>query len=157
MHSEIIREASPSDAPRIIEMGRKFLHEGPYRDQLEDNPEQVHKLIDWLFTQPAAKILVYEDEWEVQGVLCFVLFPHYFSGELCANELIWYVEEGHRGKGSLELLWAAETLAYQMGAVRMQLTAPTPEVGEIYKRCKYALVEVGYQAKLCERVRQVKH
>lgn len=138
-------------------MGHRFLLEGPYRDQITDNPEQVDKLIDWLFTQEAARILVYEDSGQIEGVLCFVIFPHYFSGERCANELIWYVEPGHRGKGSLELLWAAEKMAYEMGAIRMQLTAPTPEVGEIYKRCKYALVEVGYQALLTDRVPQVRH
>ncbi len=149
----VVRLATPLDKDRIIEMGRTFLLTGPYRDEITDNPEQVNRIVDWLFAQPAARILVYEDDDRVEGVLCFIIFPHYFSGELCANEMIWYVSPDHRGRGSLELLWAAEKMAYDMGAVRMQLTAPTPEVGEIYKRCKYKLVEVGYQARLADRVK----
>jgi len=150
---EAIREATPADSARIIEMGRSFLLNGPYRDQLTDNPAQVQKLIDWLFANEQAKILVYETEGRVEGVLCFILYPHYFSGELCANEMIWYVGPEHRGRASLELLWAAEKMAYEMGAIRMQLTAPTEQVGEIYKHLHYSLVEVGYQARLADRVR----
>jgi hypothetical protein len=63
------------------------------------------------------------------------------------------VETAYRGRASIELLWAAERAAQEMGAVRMQLTAPTPEVGRIYEHCKYHMVEVGYQADLADRVR----
>jgi len=147
-----IRDARPADAGRIIEMGRTFLLNGPYCEQLEDVPEQFYRFVEALFVNPSAKILVYEDNG-VHGVFAFVLVPHYLSGEQIATELIWYVEPEHRGKASLELLWAAERMAYEMGAKRMQLTAPTESVGEIYKRCKYTLVEVGYQAKLSDRVK----
>lgn len=148
-----VRPATPFDKDRIIEMGRSFLLSGPYRDEITDNPEQVNRLVDWLFEQPIARILVFEEDSKIQGVLCFIIYPHYFSGELCANELIWYVEADHRGRGSLELLWAAEKMAYEMGAVRMQLTAPTIEVAEMYKHLHYKQVEVGFQAKLSDRVR----
>lgn len=148
-----VRLATMQDAERIIELGRTFLAAGPYRDEIEDNPEQVHRLIAMLFATEQARILVYEEDGIVVGVFCFIIYPHYFSGLPTGNEVIWYVDPAHRGKASLELLWAAERMAADMGAVRMQLTAPTEEVGEIYKRCKYHQVEVGYQALLSERVR----
>lgn len=148
-----IREAQVEDVVRIIELGREFLLKGPYKDQIRDNPDQVVKLIKYLFeNQQAARILIGEEEAKIQGVFCFVIYPHYFSGELCANELIWYVDPEHRGRLSMELLWAAEKMAHELGAIRMQLTAPTPKVGEIYERCKYKMVEVGYQALLESRV-----
>jgi hypothetical protein len=149
-----IRLAEENDFPRIIELGRRYLLEGPYKEQITDNPEAVERFIFWLFKQDNARIIVFEEDG-VQGVLAFFLYPHYFGGELCANELIWCVEKEHRGKGSMELLWAAERMAYDMGAVRMQLTAPTVEIGKFYARCKgYSIVEVGYQAKLSERVKE---
>lgn len=149
----MIRLADESDFPRIIELGRKYLLEGPYAGQIADNPEAVERFIFWLFKQDNARILVLEEDG-VQGVFAFFIYPHYFGGELSANEMIWCVEKEHRGKGSLELLWGAERMAYDMGAVRMQLTAPTPEIGRLYERCKgYKLVEVGYQANLSDRVK----
>lgn len=150
----MIRLAEESDFPRIIELGRKYLLEGPYKGQITDNPEAVERFIYWLSHQDNARILVFEEDDLVEGVFCFFMYPHYFGGELCANEMIWCVDKAHRGRGSMELLWAAERMAYDMGAVRMQLTAPTKEIGQLYEHCKgYSLVEVGYQAKLSERVR----
>ena len=149
----MIRLAEESDFPRIIELGRKYLLEGPYKAQITDNPEAVERFTYWLFHQENGRILVFEEEG-IQGVFAFMLYPHYYGGELCASELIWCVDKEHRGKGSLELLWAAERMAYDMGAVRMQLTAPTREIGLLYERCKgYSLVEVGYQAVLEGRVK----
>lgn len=149
----MIRLAEETDFPRIIELGRKYLLEGPYKGQIADNPESVERFIYWLSHQDNARILVLEEEG-VQGVLAFFVYPHYFGGELCANEMIWCVEKEHRGKGSMELLWAAERMAYDMGAIRMQLTAPTKEIGQLYEHCKgYSLVEVGYQCLLSDRVK----
>lgn len=150
----MIRLAEETDFERITELGRKYLLEGPYKDQLTDNPEAVERFFFWLFKQENARIIVFEEDG-VQGVFAFFIYPHYYGGELCANELIWCVDENHRGRGSMELLWAAESMAYDMGAVRMQLTAPTREVGLIYEKCKgYKLVEVGYQALMSDRVKR---
>lgn len=150
----MIRLATTEDFPRIIELGRKYLLEGPYRGQITDNPEAVERFIYWLAQQDNAQILVFEEDDLVQGVLAFFIYPHYFGGELCANEMIWCVEKEHRGRGSMELLWAAERMAYDMGAIRMQLTAPTREIGALYEHCKgYKLVEVGYQCLLKDRVK----
>ena len=150
----MIRLAQTEDFPRIIELGRKYLLEGPYRGQITDNPETVERFIYWLAQQDNARILVFEEDDRVHGVLAFFIYPHYFGGELCANEMIWCVEKEHRGKGSMELLWEAERMAYDMGAIRMQLTAPTREIGQLYEHCKgYKLVEVGYQCLLSDRVK----
>jgi len=148
-----IRLAKKADIPRITELGRKYLLLGPYREQITDNPEAVERFTYWLFHQENARILIYEEDEQVQGLLAFLIYPHYYGGELCASELIWCVDENYRGRGSMELLWAAEKMAYDMGAVRMQLTAPTQNVGLLYERCKYKLVEIGYQAMLKDRVR----
>lgn len=148
-----IRMASIADRERLLEMGRKFLAEGPYRQHLKDNPERAGKLISTLLESEAARVLVYEENGTVEGVLCFILFDHYFSGEMTAGELIWYVEPEFRGKASLELLWAAEKMAYESGATHMQLTSPDEHAGKIYERIKYAPVETTYQARLEARVK----
>lgn len=91
----------------------------------------------------------------VVGVLAFVVFPHFFTGELTATETIWFVEPEHRrisswpdGSIAMQLLSQAEDAARSMGAVKMQFTAPTSPVGNIYKRIGYKEMEVGYQRNL---------
>jgi hypothetical protein len=150
----MIREACEKDIPRIIEMGSRSLLEGPYRDEIADKPEHTKRLAALLINNPHAKILVYENDQHLFGVLAFILFPHYFSGELTAGELIWYVEPEARamkafGDGpAINLLREAETLARKLGAIKMQFTAPTTAVGELYKRVGYKQVEVSYQRTL---------
>ena len=40
----VIREACAADLPRLLELGRRALLEGPYRDLLADRPEVATRL-----------------------------------------------------------------------------------------------------------------
>ena len=145
----MIRQATPDDLPRIIEMGRTFLLDGPYKDVIEDNPEVPLALAKKLVTNPLARILVEEQDGKLVGVFCFILYPHYYSGLMTAGELIWYVEpEARKTMAGLRLKWAAEKLAKELGAVQMQLTCP-PDQDALFSRLSgYVQVETGYQRRL---------
>lgn len=153
--SVTIREAKPADMGRVVEMGRRFLLEGPYRESLEDNP-QAAKEFGLNVMLPLGKILVADDEGILKGVFAFLISPHCLSGQLCATEFIWYVEPEFRqltsfGAGiSILLFDAAEKLAKQIagGKVLMQVTAPTEAVGRFYLRRGYKQLEVAYQRSL---------
>lgn len=145
-----IRPAKESDIPRIVELGRQFLINGPYNQQVEDNPEKAAEFAFSVLHKLKGYILVSEGENGVNGVFSFIITPHYFSGELVATELIWYVEPSARKGGTgTRLLGIAERVARALGAKRMQLTAPTEEVGNLYKYCGgYKKIEVSYQRTL---------
>lgn len=100
-----------------------------------------------------AKVFVFEEGGKLHGLFAFMVYPHPFSLEPTAQELMWYVEPEYRGKGSLELLWIAEHAAREMGALRMILTAPTGQIAKIYKHLGYEMVEVNFQAKLADRMK----
>ncbi len=150
----MIREAFEADIPRIVEMGTRFLKEGPYRDQLGE-PVKAAELALQIIKNQNGRILLYvDDEGKIQGVLAMIVFPHYFTGELTAGEIIWYIEpESRNGKSfdtipALQLMRAAEALAKLMGATRMQFTAPIGNVGKIYERFGYHAIETSYQREL---------
>ena len=83
----MIREALGTDIPRIVELGSRSLVDGPYKDLLKDTPEQSAKLALEVL-EHKGKVLLYEnDEGKVVGLLAFIIFPHYFTGELTAGEL----------------------------------------------------------------------
>lgn len=146
----MIRAAEEKDIPRIVELGSQSLAEGPYKDLLADKPEVTGNLAARLLNLDTAKILVAEDDGVIVGVFAFVVFPHYFSGETVAGEVIWYVQpESRRGSNALELLWAAERQAYELGAKKMQLTAPTDEIAAMYGMLRgYVKVETAFQRNL---------
>lgn len=148
----MIREATEEDIPRIVALGSQSLIDGPYAGKIKDNPAQTEKLAQRIISDPNGRVLLWEDEdgsGRVSGLLAFIIYAHYFTGEPTANEIMWYVEPGHRGNGAgFRLLWAAEKLALELGAINMAFSAPTNQVGEIYKRFGYHQVEVGYQKEL---------
>ncbi|KKL26893.1 hypothetical protein LCGC14_2390670, partial [marine sediment metagenome] len=37
----MIREATPDDIPRLVEMGRRFVSESSYKEVISENPEQM--------------------------------------------------------------------------------------------------------------------
>lgn len=145
----MIREATQADIPKIVELGSLSLIEGPYGGLIKDKPETTAKLA-FDVIQEKGHVLLYENEdREVCGLLAFIVFPHYFTGEKTAGELIWYVRKKDRiGCPAVRLLWAAQELAKKLGCKHMQFTAPTSEVGNLYKRFGYSQIEVTFQKAL---------
>lgn len=146
----MIRDAVESDIPQIVELGRKFLLEGPYKDIIEDHPEVPTELAHKLLDLSSARVLVLENGEKIEGVLAFIIYPHFYSGMQTAQELIWYVlpEARHKAFDVLAMVRMAQRLAKQMGAKYMQFTAPTPDVGLLYEHMGYKQIEVGYQKEL---------
>jgi len=141
----MIRQATAEDVPRLVEMGRRFRSETGYAKVLAENPAKMAELA----TQLAASggLLVSEREGELVGMLGYVVYPHFISGESTAGEVFWWVEPEHRGEG-LKLLKEAERRAKAVGAEKMQMIAPTDRVATLYLRLGYEFVEASYQRAL---------
>ncbi len=150
----MIRPATEQDVPAIVWMAMRALREGPYATIIKENLEVVERLVKNLLGHPQAKILIAEREGKARGVMGFVVYNHFYSGEPVAQELIWYIEPEARkmtafGEGAaFELLAEGERQAKQAGAEIMQLTAPSEAIGRIYERRGYKQIEVGYQVRL---------
>ena len=145
----MIREATPADIPRIVEMGRRFMAESTYSQHLAENPEQMRVFAEQIIANPKGMILVSEKDGNLTGMLALYLFPHYFSGEPIAGEVIWWVDpEARAGSTGLKLMRKAEEIAVKMGAKKMQMVAPTERIGELYKHLGYREVESTFQRNL---------
>lgn len=142
----MIRPAIDRDIPRLIEMGSRSIAIGPYKDQVDDNPEAAAIFALELINGQNGRVLVAEEDGKVIGLVAFILFPHYFSGVLTAGEVMWYVEpEFRKSFTGLALFRTAEREARAAGAKRMQFTAPTQEVANAYELLGYKPIEVSYQ------------
>jgi GNAT superfamily N-acetyltransferase len=137
----MIRTATADDVPRIVEMGLRFRRETKYANHIGDNAEQLAALTGKVISEGIA--LVSEDAGRVCGMIGILLFPHFISGELIAAEVAWWVEPEHRGAG-IKLVREAERKARERGAKRMQMIAPSDQVGSVYKRLGYSYVEAAY-------------
>jgi GNAT superfamily N-acetyltransferase len=141
----MIRAATAADVPRLVEMGRRFRSVTGYAKILAENPEKMAELAGQLVSQGG--LLVAERGGTLVGMLGFVVFPHFISGEQTASEAFWWVEPEYRGEG-IKLLREAEKCARNAGAEKMAMIAPNERVANLYKRLGYEFVESAYQRTL---------
>jgi GNAT superfamily N-acetyltransferase len=141
----MIRLAREFDIPRLVEMGLRFRQETSYCQHIKENPEQMSKTAKQLIATNG--LLVSERQGNIIGMLGFVIYPHFLSGEICAGEVFWWVEPEHRGEG-VKLLKETEKIAKKAGAARIQMIAPNEKVAEFYRLCGYEYVETAFQKSL---------
>lgn len=129
----------------MVEMGQRFHEETAYKKHLPSNPEQMSKIGHQLLAMNG--LLVSEREGLVVGMIGYVVFDHFLSGEKVSGEVFWWVEPEHRGEG-IKLMREAEKRSLAAGAKKMQMIAPTDQVGAVYQRMGYEFVETAYQKTL---------
>jgi N-acetylglutamate synthase-like GNAT family acetyltransferase len=143
----MIREATESDVPRLVDMGLTFVRLY-YADVLQENPEQLEATIRGLLTNEQARILVAENGNGVEGMISFMVSPHPFSGEMDALELAWWVEPEARGTVGLKLLREAGQAATRMGAKRLVMISPNRTIDTLYGKLGYRELERVFQRTL---------
>ena len=141
----MIREAQEADLDRLVEMGQRFLRESSYKAHLSDNPEQMRKLAKDLTERNS--VLVAEEDGQLIGMLGFLIYDHFISGEKTCGEVFWWLEKEHRGAG-LKLLRETEKRARLAGASHVQMIAPNERVAGLYRRLGYQYVESTYHRTL---------
>lgn len=141
----MIRLATIEDIPRLVELGRRFRRETTYERYIAENPEKMAELGKKLIEQDG--LLLAEEESGIVGMLGYVVYEHFISGETIAGEIFWWVEPEHRGSGVI-LLQEAENRAKSRGAKHFQMIAPNERVGKFYERRKFSWVEATYQKNL---------
>lgn len=149
--SELIRRATEADIPRVVEMGARWWHEGPYASEPVDLAVATRTAMALLASNDGC-ILVTEKDGDLVGVFAFTAYAHWLTGLRIASELIWYVEPEHRAFDcwpgpALRLLHAAEEEAKRM-SIALQVAAPFgSQVGQILtnKRVGYRGLESFYQ------------
>lgn len=146
----MVRDATTADIPEVVRLGSLSLINGPYAGMIKDSPKHSATLALDVIRNANGKVLLLEnDESKVVGLLGFIIFNHYFTGEPTANEIMWYVlEDERKGGGALKLLWEAEKQAKEMGAKYMSFSAPNADIAKIYERFGYKQVEVSFVKEL---------
>ena len=139
----MIRPATVSDIPRLLEMGSKFADKARLIEHVGYDPESMEKTFAYLIGDGNCCVLVGES-----GAIGGMKSPHPFNhAHWIAQELFWWSE----GREGLRLLDAFEAWAgEQCATVRMiTLEAVNPErMGRLYQRRGYAPLEHGYIKRL---------
>lgn len=141
----IIREAMREELPRLVEMGQHFREGSRYERFLADNPAVMLSLGEKLL--PANGLIVAEKDGQLVGMLGFVIYDHFISGEKVVGEVFWWVEPAYRKYG-VKLMREMERRGRLAGATVEQMVSPSAKVSEFYERIGFEWVESTYQRAL---------
>jgi hypothetical protein len=131
----LVRRGTPDDVARFVELGLRFYAEEGGRDA---SPQQLAR---FAFSHLGDENRVFLVAGEpVQGFLCGVLAPHYFTAEPTAFKSAWYAQPGARGLGG-HLLRAFEAWAKARGAWRIIVAGRQERTLALLGRLGYAPLE----------------
>lgn len=133
----MIRRATETDIPMVMELGRRFADDAGVTEQVGWDDACVEAVLGSLI---ADHILLVGD----RGMIGGVVFEHPFSGRKMFQELFWR-NEGPPMQG-VRLLAEAERIAAEMGCERAMMieTARFPGAARIYERRGYAPAERNF-------------
>lgn len=137
----MIRVATRSDIPRIVEMAERFYPLSGYVAIAPMSKESIAGLA--ILTMESGVMLLAEHAGEVVGMVCLHVDHFLFNIEVkIAHELVFWVEPEHRGGLlAMRLVKAAEKAAAERGATwnRMAtLASSPPQAAALYGRMGYA-------------------
>lgn len=143
-----IRTAVAEDTPEIVAMAERFVAQTSYRNLIAIDPARVAETVRTLVAGSGAIFVAQRAGGDLVGMIALTVYDHPFSGDRVVSELAWWVEPGNRGRVGLWLLKRAEQWANEVGAVWLQMIAPTPEVEQMYERLAFVPIERSYQRRV---------
>jgi GNAT superfamily N-acetyltransferase len=147
------RRASIQDASAVLSLARRFVSRSPFAQFVEYDEETTRGTILQALDRGIVFVLELPPEVDsygtpkppkVVGAIMGALMPLWFSRELTAIELGWWVDDDHRGHGSALRLkfeeWARQMRAPVVSMSDVVLDDATP-AGTLYERAGYEMVE----------------
>jgi len=139
----MVRKAKLSDLIDICSIVKK--DSSRYEFPFKIDTEFVFSSLYDLMVNNNIDIFVQEDNNEIVGAIAIICHKDIFSGKLIANELFWYVDEGHNG---MALFNAFEQFCKERGVNIIMVSTYNNKYNSIldklYRRKNYKLLNSVY-------------
>lgn len=140
----IVQEAKRTDIDKLVALGVEFANVSQSSHGFSVSEKKIK-----LFTQE----IIGKDDWinlvlvdgdSIKGILAGVINTPFFSEDVLAQEVFWYVQEG--GKEGLKLMFQFEILAKQRGCKKISFGYKPAfvDMKVIFDRMGYRLMESQY-------------
>lgn len=144
----MIRRAIVSDRLSILSMVKRFHAESGVG--LAFSPALAMQTIDRVLADENSLALVLEMDSGLRGIFAATIQQHFFSLELCAQELVWWVDPAYRGRGAVKMLAEYGTWARSKGchAINMVGLGGDPVTTRLYERHGFTAQERHFLKRL---------
>jgi GNAT superfamily N-acetyltransferase len=115
------REICPSDFDLLCALGRQMHAESSY-SALEFSESRLREIFEEYLSSPNKMVFVAVRDGELLGLYAGYVSKYYFSDELVANDIAWFVVKERRGSRiGLRLLDCFEHWALERGASEVRI------------------------------------
>lgn len=144
----MIRRAVTADRLAILSMVKRFHAESGAG--LAFSAALASQTIDRVLADEHSLALVLEMDGGPRGIFAATIQPHFFSLELCAQELVWWVDPSYRGRGAVKMLADYEAWARSKGchAINMVGLGGDPVTTRLYERHGFTAQERHFLKRL---------
>jgi hypothetical protein len=140
----IVREAKKSDFEFCVALGIEFAEVSKCSHGLSISRRKIEEFTNTVIENPNWISLVLEDEGEIKGIFTAAIIQTFFSEDIIAQELVWYVKEF--SKEGLKLLFEFEKQCEERKVQKIVLGYKHSfvDMKKIYTRMGYRLLESQY-------------
>ena len=123
----MIRPATLSDVPRLVDLGELMHAESPRFSRLRFSPDKLTGTLSHLIESENGLLLVAEsDQGEIIGGLAAIAVEHWCSSDMMATDLALFIAPRHRGsRAAAKLVQAYLSWAGRRGIGVVQLGIST--------------------------------
>lgn len=138
----IVRRANLEDTSEVLALTDRFVRRSPFARFVCFDPEVARDALLMMLDRGAVFVTVVDDR--IVGAIAGVCAPLWFSRDIAATELGWWVEPTHRGLGNALRRefehWAKAQGASVVNMSDVVLDDTTP-AGALYEAAGYEMVE----------------
>lgn len=147
-----VRRITAGDVEQVLVLCHRFRREWQQLDRVLGPLDEgmVRRVVDDVVLTDRGAGWFIERESEPVGLLLMALVPNLVSGELSADELVWWVDPHYRsGSAGGRLLRVAVEWASEAGAVMVKLVTPyASQIGPSLASRGWVPVETSYVLRL---------
>jgi GNAT superfamily N-acetyltransferase len=142
----MIRDATKEDIPAMVALGR-LMHKESIFAKYEFDEAKVAELMSTLICVDAGILIVFEEDYEIQGGIMASLHQQWFGSDIQATDYALFLAPEHRGnRTALQLIKAYVKQAQEKGAKQIILAnstgVKTERVAALFE--KMGFVKRGY-------------
>ena len=146
----MIREATPDDIEDVIKLGLAFFAEAHTDLTPKFSKEKAVAVIQGMIKSDGCLLYVAERDDKIVGMIGAIISEAWFSSEMTAQEMFWYVLPNYRSGVGIALLTALEGRAKKIGVslIAMVDLGDKSPVDALLERRGYCVHEKTYVRRL---------
>jgi GNAT superfamily N-acetyltransferase len=146
----VIRQAQLTDLPALVQLGATLHAESPRYSRLRFSWRKVEQTLELMILNPAAAVLVAEEQGTIVGAALAVISEEWFSDELVAQEMSVFIAPERRGAlTAARLIASLDEWAQRQGARYLQAGSTTgvdmDRTIDLYERLGFTRVAIGVE------------